>query len=179
MRPTDESARSAPVTTASLRVVPYDSRRPEHRIAFRALNLAWIEAHFVVEERDRHELGDPEGSILTPGGHIFMAEVVGPAAMDIVGTCALLAGHDGIFELAKMAVDPTARGHGIGRALGAAAIDKARALGARRVELLSNTVLRPAIALYQALGFVEAPLPATDYARANIRMILDLPAVEE
>jgi GNAT superfamily N-acetyltransferase len=179
MRPSDESAHGARATTVSSRVVGYDSARPEHRIAFRALNLAWIEAHFVVEERDRHELEDPEGSILATGGHIFMAEVVGPAGVEIVGTCALLAAHDGIFELAKMAVHPTARGHGIGRALGTAAISKARRLGARHVELLSNTALGPAIALYRTLGFVEAPLPATDYARANIRMILDLSAADE
>lgn len=48
--------------------------------------------------------------------------------------------------------------------------------GAPRVDLLSNTVLGPAIALYRALGFVEVPLPASEYARANIKMVLDLTA---
>jgi ribosomal protein S18 acetylase RimI-like enzyme len=50
----------------------------------------------------------------------------------------------------------------------------ARARGASRVELLSNTALEPAIRLYRALGFVEVPLPRTDYARANIKMVLRL-----
>src|SRR5256885_10593868 len=114
MQTSDELAQTGPGATLPIRVIPYDSGRPEHRIAFRALNLAWIEAHFIVEERDRYELDNPEGSILATGGHIFMAEAIGPTGAQIVGTCALLAGHDGIFELAKMAVHPTARGNGIG-----------------------------------------------------------------
>jgi GNAT superfamily N-acetyltransferase len=158
-----------------IRIVPYVPGRPDHRDAFRALNLAWIEAHFVVEPRDLLELDDPEGRILAPGGHIFMAEADAPGGgVEVLGTCALLAEPDGAFELAKMAVHESARGRGVGRALGAAAVAAARALGAPRVDLLSNTVLGPAIALYRALGFVEVPLPATDYARANIKMVLDL-----
>ncbi|MCU0634262.1 MAG: hypothetical protein MUE41_05270 [Gemmatimonadaceae bacterium] len=45
---------------------------------------------------------------------------------------------------------------------------------AARIALLSNTVLAPAIALYRSLGFVEVPLPDTEYARANIRMVCGL-----
>ena len=73
-----------------------------------------------------------------------------------------------------MAVDPSMRGRQIGRALGEAAIERARALGAGRVELLSNTRLTPAITLYRSLGFVEVPLPPNDYERANIKMVLEL-----
>jgi GNAT superfamily N-acetyltransferase len=161
-------------TPGAVRIVPYTPGRPDHADAFRLLNLAWIEEHFVVEVRDRHELDDPEGHILTAGGRIFMAEVDGPDGVEVVGTCALLREPDGTFELAKMAVGKTARGRGVGRALGEAAVGAARALGAPRVELLSNTVLEPAIALYRALGFAEVPLPRTDYARANIKMVLEL-----
>jgi GNAT superfamily N-acetyltransferase len=157
-----------------VRIVPYDPRQPSHQVAFRDLNLAWIEAHFTVEERDRRELDDPEGRILAAGGQIFMAESEGPGEVQVLGTCALLVEHEGAFELAKMAVRESARGRGVGRALGAAAIGAARSRGASRVELLSNTVLESAISLYRSLGFVEVPLPATDYARANIKMILDL-----
>lgn len=159
---------------AGVHVVPYDPARLDHRDAFRDLNLAWIEAHFVVEARDRHELDDPERHILAEGGAIFMAEADGPGGVEVLGTCALLAEADGIFALAKMAVREMARGRGVGRALVEAAVAAARARGAARIELLSNTVLGPAISLYRALGFVEVPLPATDYARANIKMVLEL-----
>lgn len=165
---------------SDVRIVPYAPGRAAHHAAYRALNLAWIERHFAVEDRDRRELDDPEGQILAHGGHILMAEEFVPDDDDnpgggrVLGTCALLAEPDGNYELAKMAVDAAARGRGVGRALGEAAVALARACGARRVDLLSNTVLGPAIGLYRALGFVEVPLPATDYARANIKMVLDL-----
>jgi putative acetyltransferase len=61
-----------------------------------------------------------------------------------------------------------------GRALGEAAIACARAIGATRVELLTNSVLVPAITLYRALGFVDVPLGETEYARADVHMVLDL-----
>jgi GNAT superfamily N-acetyltransferase len=159
---------------SAVRVVAYDPARADHRRAFRALNLAWIERHFAVEARDRAELDDPEGHILAVGGRVLMAESDGTDGVAVLGTCALVPEPDGALELVKMAVDESARGRGVGRRLGEAAIAAARAAGAPRVDLLSNTVLGPAIALYRALGFVEVPLPATDYARANIKMVLDL-----
>lgn len=162
------------MTGSSVHVVPYSSRRADHRVAFRDLNLAWIRKHFVVEPRDRHELDDPEAHIIAHGGQIFMAEADGSPGKEVLGTCALLVEPDGTCELAKMAVHESARGRGVGRALADAAIAAARARGAPRIELLSNTALVPAIALYRALGFVEVPLPATEYARANIKMTLDL-----
>lgn len=152
------------------RVVPYDPARVDHRAAFRDLNLAWIERHFAVEARDRHELDDPEGHILAAGGRIFVAESGG----HVLGVCALLRLGDDAWELAKMAVRDDARGRGVGRALGEAAVAAARETGASRVELLSNTRLAPAIGLYRALGFVEAPMAPSEYARANIHMVLVL-----
>ena len=160
----------------TVRIVAYDPARPDHRAGFRDLNIAWIAQHFVVEPRDRFELDDPEGHILAHGGHIFMAERETAAGAEVIGACALLREHDGAWELAKMAVHVSARGQRVGRALGEAAIAAARSRGASRVELLSNTKLVPAIALYRALGFVEVPLPRSEYARANIKMVLELEA---
>jgi GNAT superfamily N-acetyltransferase len=162
--------------TDSIRIVPYDRARPEHPAAFRALNLAWIEQYFTVEPADLRQLDDPEGTILAPGGAILFAETApGPAgAIEILGTCALVAEPDAAFELAKMAVDERARGRGIGRLLGEAALAEARRLRARRVELVSNRSLGPALALYRTLGFVEVPLPPSEYARADIKMVLEL-----
>jgi GNAT superfamily N-acetyltransferase len=158
-----------------MRIVDYARGNRAHREGFRDLNLAWIEEHFAVESRDRHELDDPERHILDAGGWIFIAEEEGEReeGAEVLGTCALVPEH-GVYELVKMAVAPAARGRGVGRALGEAVIARARALGIPRIELLSNTVLGPAIHLYRALGFVEVPLPRTEYARANIKMVLEL-----
>jgi putative acetyltransferase len=150
-----------------LRIVPY---RPEHAEAFRDLNLAWIRKHFVVEDRDARDLGDPQRYIIAPGGHILMAELNGES----VGACALMFERDGVYELAKMTVSESVRGLGVGRALGRAAIAYARSIGARKVELLTNSSLVPAITLYHALGFVDVPLGETEYVRANVHMALEL-----
>ncbi len=142
---------------------------PSHRSAFKSLNLAWIEKYFVVEDSDRTLLDDP-AAILADGGYIFVAL----AGRDVVGVCALLAESPSVFKLAKMAVDPSAQGRGIGRRLGSAAVERARLRGASRVELYSNTVLSPAITLYESLGFREVPLEKAEHQRSNIYMVLDL-----
>lgn len=150
-------------------VVPY---RPEHREAFRELNVEWISRYFTVEPRDVRDLGDPETHILRSGGAIFIAELDGVP----VGACALVREPDGGYELAKMAVTEAARGRGIGRALAEAVISHARELGIGQLELFTNSVLEPAVRLYRSLGFVDAPLGHSDYGRADMRMVLDLTA---
>ena len=37
---------------------------PDHAEAFRLLNAAWIEKHFVLEAKDREVLNDPQGQII-------------------------------------------------------------------------------------------------------------------
>jgi len=152
---------------AHIAILDYE---PAHQPAFRALNREWIVRYFALDPIDNQMLDDPEGYIRKPGGHIFMASADG----DLVGTCALLNEHDGVYELAKMAVAPRAQGLGIGWLLGQAAVAKARALGGRRVELLSNSRLTPALALYAKLGFWPVPVPATPYQRTDVTMVLDL-----
>ncbi len=152
---------------ADVRVVPYE---PRHRDAFRALNLDWIEKLFVVEAADRVVLDDPEGTILADGGHILMAERNGA----VVGCCALIREADATYELAKMAVAPAAQGQGVGVLLGRAAIERAREAGARRVELVTNSSLAPALHVYHKLGFADVPVGGSEYARADVRMVLEL-----
>ncbi|UYZ62283.1 GNAT family N-acetyltransferase [Hymenobacter weizhouensis] len=144
--------------------------QPSHQPAFRALNQAWITQYFEMEKPDYDMLDQPERHILEPGGAILMAEYEG----ELVGTCALIREEEGVFELAKMAVAPAAQGLGIGWALGQAALAKARQLGARQVELLSNSRLKPALALYRKLGFRAVPVPPGPYQRADVKMVLDL-----
>jgi DNA-binding MarR family transcriptional regulator/GNAT superfamily N-acetyltransferase len=142
---------------------------PEYQADFKRLNVEWIEQYFRVEPADLKALDEPEAYILHQGGHIWLAAYRGA----IVGTCALIKMDDQAYELAKMAVSPTAQGLGIGSRLGEAAVAKARALGAGRVYLESNTQLGPALNLYHKLGFRKtvagAPSP---YERCNIQMEL-------
>jgi ribosomal protein S18 acetylase RimI-like enzyme len=52
-------------------------------------------------------------------------------------------------------VDEAARGRGVGEALNRAALDRARELGARTVDLTSRSSREAANRLYQRLGFVQ------------------------
>jgi ribosomal protein S18 acetylase RimI-like enzyme len=147
----------------AITVVPY---RGEFRAAFEELNRAWIEAHFELEEEDREVFSDPEGKILASGGQIFFIL----EGERVRGTCAVLR-HGDECEIAKMAVAPEARGRGFGDLLMETAIRFARELGVPKVVIVSNTVLEPAIRLYQKHGFVRVPLSSDGrYLRANIRM---------
>ena len=56
-------------------------------------------------------------------------------------------------ELAKMAVDDSAKGKGIGYLLGQRCVDKARELNFRQVFLESNTKLKPASKFIQEARF--------------------------
>jgi len=144
--------------------------------AFRALNEEWISRLFTLQDEDRAVLGDPFGRIVASGGDVLVARE--PSGDAVVGCVALLAYPDAVFELAKMAVAPRSQGRGTGRALVAAAIDRARALGGRRLFLGTNTALAPAIHLYEDAGFTRITrdrLPVSDYyARADILMELAL-----
>ncbi|WOO42753.1 GNAT family N-acetyltransferase [Rubellicoccus peritrichatus] len=151
-----------------LRVVQYE---PRHAEAFRELNLAWIQEYFKVEDFDREELLNPEKTVLGQGGAILVAEESGIA----VGVCALLFISPGYYEISKMAVREDRRNCGIGRCLFDAVLQHARDLGAKKLLIISNTIMESAIHLYRKYGFVEIPLPdSQEYDRANIAMELSL-----
>jgi GNAT superfamily N-acetyltransferase len=148
-------------------LVPYES---VHHDAFRRLNEAWISRYFRIEPPDTRVLAAPQQEILDKGGQIIVAVRGG----DVVGVCALLRVDGDTFELVKMAVAESARGHGVGFLVGQEAIRRATAAGASRLILESNTVLSPAIALYRKLGFVEVAGIPSEYSRCNIHMELTL-----
>jgi putative acetyltransferase len=155
-------------TELPVRIAPFSAERA---IYFRDLNLAWIERFFRIEPHDLEQLEAPETEIIAPGGQILFATV----GNQVVGTVALVkdADSDG-YELAKMAVDPAFQGRQLGRQLGEAALSAAREQGARRVWLESNRQLTTALNLYGSLGFQEIPLADTPYARADIKMAINL-----
>ncbi len=149
--------------------------RAEWRGEFERLNREWIETWFTLEEADREAFRDPAGKILAPGGQIFFV-VEGD---EVLGTCAVLRLDAETDEIAKMAVAPAARGRGYGDLLMEAALAFSRSAGTRKVVIVSNTRLSPAIRLYEKHGFVRVPLDAEErYARADIRLELELDRTE-
>jgi len=151
----------------NVEIVTYDSKYKE---AFRDLNVEWISTYFEMEESDYKALDNPEEYIINKGGEILVALYEN----EPVGVCALIKSNvaDYDFEMAKMAVSPKAQGKSIGWLLGKAIAEKAKELGAKKIYLESNTILKPAINLYYKLGFEKVFGLETPYKRCNIQMEL-------
>jgi len=148
-------------------VVPY---RDAWRSEFERLNREWIETWFVLEEADLATFRDPVAKIIRPGGQIFFVL----EGSQVLGTCAVIPLGPDVHEIAKMAVAPEARGKGYGDLLMEAAVEFSRQAKVRRIVIVSNTKLAPAIRLYEKHGFVRVPLdPHEQYARADIRLERD------
>lgn len=141
--------------------------RKEWLEAFSALNKAWIERFFRLEECDLFILSDPKTNIIDKGGCIFIAVLDGQP----VGCCALIP-HDasGTFELAKMAVAPSAQGKGIGWRLGSTLISEAAHRGVKKLFLEANTKLEASVRLYERLGFKAVSDYKAAYERCNLFM---------
>jgi putative acetyltransferase len=153
--------------------MPVIDFEPRFADAFRTLNEAWITRFFAMEPKDAQIIDDPQGQIIAKGGHVFFAMEDG----EPVGCVALIPMADGGFELAKMAVSEASQGQGHAKALMAACVERARALGAPRLYLESNEILTPARALYRAFGFTDLEPErrlASPYSRANVWMELPL-----
>jgi ribosomal protein S18 acetylase RimI-like enzyme len=150
--------------TGSLEIVGWDDRFAE---AFGRINREWLERFALLEPADLEHIETPRASIVDRGGEILVALEAGA----VVGTCALVDHEPGVVEIVKLAVVPARQGRGIGRRLALAAIDRARARGARMLVLVSSTKLASALRLYESLGFEHRPLPANPgYATADVYM---------
>jgi GNAT superfamily N-acetyltransferase len=129
-----------------INIVPYQKK---HQPYFEQLNRQWIEAWFTMEPLDEYVLTHPEEAILQSGGAILMALYNG----EVAGTVGLR----------------------IAEALSLASFDTARKLGGTKVILYSNTKNAAAILLYEKLGFKHLPVENDVYARANVKMEINLP----
>lgn len=121
----------------------------EFRIYFKKLNYEWLNCYFAVEPYDEKILSNPEEEIVKKGGEILFAEL----NSEIVGTCALVKIDEFTYELCKMAVKESQRGKQIGRKLLDAAMEKAKSKGVKRLVLITDPILKDAVALYRKNGF--------------------------
>jgi ribosomal protein S18 acetylase RimI-like enzyme len=96
--------------------------------------------------------GELAAIVDNPHSVLFVAELDG----DVVGSLTLATYRipTGVKAwIEDVVVDDSARGHGVGEALNRAAIDEARARGAKQVNLTSRPSREAANRLYQRIGF--------------------------
>ncbi len=154
--------------SASLKIHEFSDELAQ---AFHDINAEWITAMFAMEDTDRKVLEHPRREIIDRGGTILFIEAPGKG---VVGICALQQTSPGKFELTKMGVTEAARGLKAGEALLAAMIERARAMGAQQLYLLTNRKCAAAIHLYEKAGFrhdsgIMAQYGAR-YARCDVAM---------
>lgn len=152
-------------------IVNYQSK---YQAYFEKFNRCWIEKYFEMEELDEFVLTNPEEAILKPGGAILMALYNGTVA----GTVALRKINEAVFEFTKMAVEESFQRKGIAEALSYASFKKAKELGAGEVILYSNSILKPAINLYEKLGFRHVPPGIGEYKRSDVKMTIAITQTE-
>jgi ribosomal protein S18 acetylase RimI-like enzyme len=108
--------------------------------------------------------GPPTGCLILAGGHDGW-----------VGCCALRRFADGVCEMKRLYIKPSARGAQLGRRLAERIVSKAQMLGYQRMVLDTLQDMIPAQTLYRSLGFRETepyyfnPLAAVTYMELVLR----------
>ncbi len=132
-----------------LRLVP--AHAEENLVCIRELFIEYAEAIGIdLSFQDfADELANLPGEYAPPDGGVLLALVDGRPA----GCVALRSFGEGICEMKRLYVRPEFRGRGIGLELAKAIIDQARTVGYERMRLDTIPSMKPAITLYESLGF--------------------------
>ena len=129
--------------------------QPCYKQDFIALNTAYVEKFFVMEQADRDILEHVD-EWLDKGAMIFFA----------------------VEENQVLAANEQNQGRGAGKAVFRAAMQYAIRQGAEKLTLISNRILKPALHIYEKFGFQEVPLEKAywGYDRADIQFEYLVPA---
>lgn len=144
-----------------MQIIEYD---PKYRQDFIDFNTDWIVDNFgFLEDEDKETFENIE-KIIESGGMIFYA-----VDDDVcLATCMVYPMEDGTWEICKLASDKHRSHKGCGSAVFEAATKWAIDHGAKRLFLLSNSKLKPALHIYEKSGFKEVKLDNYEYARGDI-----------
>jgi N-acetylglutamate synthase-like GNAT family acetyltransferase len=144
----------------------YHINNPHHLAEFIRLNELWIEDYFELEQADKNLAANPN-RIIKDGG--FVISLTQDA--QVIAVCALFNKGNDVYELARMTVHPDFRNQGLAHQLMETCFKQLKRIKAKKVYLVSNTQLKPAIQLYKKLGFITTHQgPHPDYQRADIVM---------
>lgn len=138
--------------------------REEYKKYFIEFNTKWIVDNFgTLEENDIQSFNNIEQN-LKNGAKIFFA-----VKNDIpLACCMALPIEDGNFEICKLASNDKVPHKGAGSAVFKVCLDFAKEKNAKKIIIISNAKLKPALHIYQKFGFKEVKLADYHYARGDI-----------
>lgn len=133
-----------------MQIVEYEKKYKED---FVKLNTQWVERYFVMEDADLEVLEHVE-DLLESGAMIYFA-IEGD---QVLATCMAMPLGDDVWEICKLAASGQYTGTGAGSAVFCASMNYAKEHGAKKLTLISNSRLKPALHIYKKFGFKEVPL---------------------
>lgn len=125
---------------------------PELAKYFYSINAQWVSGMFYMEDIDEMILSNPQKHIIDQGGQIWFAK---HKVLGVIGTCAVKSFGNNWYELTKMGVLESARGLKAGEVLLQAVLADCQKLSMDTLFLLTNSICKPAIHLYEKNGFVH------------------------
>ena len=145
------------------------SYQKKYKKDFVDLNLVWIKKYFKVESQDVKMLNNVE-DLLAKGAAIYFAVEQDKA----IAACMVVPRGRQVWEICKLATDEHYMGKGAGSAVLTACMDYAKEHDAKKLMIVSNTILSAAMHLYTKAGFKEVPIDNMEYERVNIQLELNL-----
>lgn len=144
-----------------MNVVEYDSRYKESFIQF---NTDWIVDNFGCLEKEDYETFAKIDEEIENGAMIYFA-----VENDIpLATCMAKPMRGETWEICKLGSNKHREHKGCGSAVFEAAVQWAIDHGAKRLFILSNRKLKPAVHIYEKYGFREIKLDDYEYVRGDI-----------
>ncbi|MCD8355499.1 MAG: GNAT family N-acetyltransferase [Clostridia bacterium] len=146
-----------------MKVIEYD---PKYRQDFIDFNTEWIVGNFGFLEKEDLETFETIEQSLKDGAMIYFA--IDEDTQEAMATCMTKPMDGTCWELCKMGANEKYKGRGAGNAVFEAAIQYAIDHGAKRLFMLSNSSLKPAMHMYETHGFQEIKLDNYEYERGDI-----------
>lgn len=144
-----------------MKVIPFEERYRQDFIDF---NKDWIVSNFGFLEEHDIETFERIDEEMKAGAMIFFA-----VENDIaLATCMAMPMEGATWEICKLGSNKSVPHKGAGSAVFEASMKWALEHGAKRLFILSNRKLKPALHIYEKYGFKEIKLEDYEYARGDI-----------
>lgn len=144
-----------------MKVIKFDEKYRQDFIDF---NTDWIVSNFGFLEEHDIETFEKIDEEMKAGAMIFFAVEEEVA----LATCMAMPMNGGTWEICKLGSNKKVPHKGAGSAVFEASMNWALEHGAKRLFILSNSRLKPALHIYEKYGFKEIKLDNYEYIRGDI-----------